>query len=198
MPSAVRWLLPPLACPPHAPLTAGASDRLEVLEAMRRDGLLVHVAGGVYLPVDVAGSVLARAAALARVVPPGGVVGMSTAAWLHGAPADFAPVEVLVPHNAGPRPAVEGVREHHTTIPAADVVRIGGLRLTTPARTAADLARCADAGTLAALRWLLAGSVTERQVLAVLHTNQRYRHNRRARAVLRGIRQARPPRRDGA
>jgi hypothetical protein len=193
VPSAVRWLLTAGACPPYAPLRAGTTQRAEVLEAMRREGLLVHVVGGVYLPADVAGSALARATALAQLVPAGGVVGMVTAAWLRGAPVGPEPVDVLVPHAAGPRPVVAGVREHRTTIPRGDVTTLAGLRLTTLARTAADLARCDDERALPALRWLLDGAVTEWQVLTVLRTNQRFRHNRRARAVLRGLRAERSP-----
>lgn len=188
VPSAVRWLLATGGCSPHTPLRAGTSERVAVLEAMRHEGLLVHVVGGVYLPVDVVGSALARATALTHVVPVGGVVGLLTAAWLYGAPADPEPVDVLVPHTAGPRPVVAGVWEHRTTIPAADVTTLAGLRMTTLARTAADLARCDDERALPALRWLLDGAVTERQVLSVLRTNQRFRHNRRGRDVLRGLR----------
>lgn len=188
MPSAVRWLLTSGSCAPHAPLQAGAPERAEVLELMRREGLLAHVVGGVYLPVDVARSAQARATALAQLLPAGGVVGLLTAAWLYGAPADPDPVDVLVPHTAGPRPVVAGVREHRTSIPADDVTTLAGVPLTTPARTAADLARCDDGRALPALRWLLDGSVTERQVLSVLRANQRFRHNRRGRVVVRGLR----------
>lgn len=188
MPSAVRWLLPAAACSPQAPLRAGQTERAEVLEAMRREGLLVHVVGGVYLPVDVARSALARAAALALLVPAGGVVGLVTAAWLYGAPADPEPVDVLVPHSAGPRPVVAGVWEHRTTIPAADVTTLAGLPLTNLARTAADLARSDDERALPALRWLLDRRVTERAVLGVLRTNGRFRHNRRGRMLLRELR----------
>lgn len=190
MPSAVRWLLPPSACSPATPLLVGTSGRSAELEAMRREGLLVHVVGGVYLPVDVAGSALARAAALAHVVPRSGVVGMVAAAWLRGAPVDPLPIDVLVPTTTGPRPVVDGVREHWTTIRPADVVTLGALPITTTARTAADLARCDDDDALVALRWLLAGHVTERQVRRCLRANHHFRNNGRARLVLRRIRDA--------
>lgn len=157
---------------------------------MRREGLLVHIVGGVYLPVDVAGSALARAAALEHVVPRSGVVGMVAAAWLRGAPVDPLPIDVLVPTSTGPRPVVDGVHEHWTTIRPVDIVRLGALPITTAARTAADLARCDDDDALVALRWLLAGHVTERQVLRCLRANHRFRNNRRARLVLRRIRDA--------
>jgi len=190
--SAVRWLLEPLPPPPIAPLVAGVSHAREELEAMRAEGLLVNVGGRVYLPADALGSVEARRAALALVVPAGTVAGLATAAWLHGAPVRPDPVEVLIPHSAGPRPVREGLAEHRTTVAASDVVGWPDLLVTTPARTAADLARQADDDrSLAALRWLLDHAVRERHVLAVLRGNGRFRNNRAARTLLRRLRDER-------
>lgn len=189
MTSAVRWLLPDAVRLPLAPLQAGVTHRREELEAMRAEGLLVHVAGGVYLPADATGSAQARVSAIALVARADAVVGLATAAWLHGAPVTPGPVEVLVPHAAGPSPSRDGVREHRTTIGTDDTSSWAGLRVTTPVRTAADLARQpAGDRSLDALRWLLAHGVRQRHVYAVLRANGRFRHNRRARAVLRQLR----------
>lgn len=192
MTSAVRWLLEPLPPQPIAPLVVGATHVREELEAMRVEGLVVPVGAGVYLPADALGSAEARRAALGLVVPSGTVAGLATAAWLHGAPVRPDPVDVLIPHSAGPRPVRDGVCEHRTTVTAADVVGWPDLLATTPERTAADLARQLDDDrSMAALRWLLDHGVRERQVLAVLRANGRFRNNRNARALLRGLRDER-------
>jgi hypothetical protein len=120
----------------HA-VAAGAVSRAQLQAGLYRS-LLWNVYADPGLPVD--HQLYARAAAL---VMPGDAVlaGRSAAGWF-GAP--FAqptqPVLVAVPPDSswrGPR----GVRVHRTVVPAAEVITVeGDIRITTPERTAWDVA----------------------------------------------------------
>jgi hypothetical protein len=179
----LAWLLTPPARGVVV-LRAGVELPRADLEAMRRDGFVVHVAGGTYLPCDAAPLRSARCAALRAVVPAGRVVALLAAAWAHGADADPDPVEVLVEHAVTrPRPEV-GVRERESRVPACDVVEVDGVRLTTRARTAADVARWLPAGTAApVVAALMAAGTSATDVLEVLG-RRRYRNAVRARALV--------------
>jgi hypothetical protein len=188
----LRWLLRPAAASPApGPLRAGRDQPRAVLAAMARDGLLAHVAGDVYLPADLTGVREHRLAALALLV--GGavgedaVVGLLAAAWAHGARTCPDPVALLVPRWSH-APLPDGVREHESVVPPEHVVRAGGLRLTSPARTAADVARWLPPREAEpVLADLLATGVTREEVLAVLDGQRRVRHARRARTLVRAI-----------
>jgi hypothetical protein len=79
-------------------------------------------------------------------------VGFRTAAWIHTGGDEPAVVELAVP--AGGRRVVgRGIRVRRVaSLGAADVVRLGGVPVTTPARTAADVAR--DLPAAEAMDWL--------------------------------------------
>ncbi|HWF27833.1 MAG TPA: DUF559 domain-containing protein [Mycobacterium sp.] len=68
-----------------------------------------------------------------------GIIGGRAAAALHGAKwvDDFTPIEIVGPFNHPP----PGVIVRRERISEEDVVELGGLRVTSPARTAFDLAR---------------------------------------------------------
>lgn len=108
-----------------------------------------------------------RAAALT--LPAGSAVGGRTAAWLHGVDVaeQDAPVEVVLPRAAAYAPR-DGLQVRRALLAGGDVVEVEGLPVTSPVRTAFDLARleplveavaCLDALTHA-------GAVTPAQIEA--------------------------------
>lgn len=139
---------------PQQPFTLGHADRLGIargrLHRAVTDGVLRRVHRGVYVRSDIPDTIEQRAAATALVVAPTSVVTDRTAAWIHGVDVlTYAEHEVL--------PAVEScvLRTHSRTRRAgvdgrtrdllpADVMKIGGLKLTTPLRTALDLGCCLE------------------------------------------------------
>jgi hypothetical protein len=106
-----------------------------------------RVLHGVYVDARIPDSLELRAAALARVVPPGALVCRGTAAWLYGADllppgAHLAipPVELLIPEGAlVPRRA--GCLPYSAQIDHRDVEIVHGLAATTPLLTTIELAR---------------------------------------------------------
>lgn len=124
----------------------GFTDRR--IRSALRDGELRRVFRGVLVRADLADTVQLRAAALALVVPTHQVVTDRTAAWLHGVDVyGLTDKEIL--------PAVEvcalrgravtelaGVDGRTRDLEPRDVMTIGGVRVTTPLRTALDLACC--------------------------------------------------------
>jgi hypothetical protein len=98
----------------------------------------VHVAASVLVDPVV------RALAAWELVGATGIIAGYSAAELHGAACAHpdAPAEVLLvpPHQRRSRP---GLRVHRDRLGPDDVTEVGGLRLTTPLRTAYDLARWA-------------------------------------------------------
>lgn len=117
------------------------------LTELVRLGLVRQPFRGVYLDHLVADDLASRVACVSKVLPPGGVVCRRTAAWLYhvdtGAPGERGhevPLECAVPVGAVPlrRP---GVLSYATPVAAADVGHVGGVPVTTPTRTAVDLAR---------------------------------------------------------
>ena len=104
-----------------------------------------RVLRNVYVACDVPDTVEVRAAAAALAVVPGAVFVDRTAAWLHGVDVfDYRELEVLPPvecvvlrdRSRIERPeCVGGERD----LAPSDVMRVHGLRVTTPLRTALDL-----------------------------------------------------------
>jgi hypothetical protein len=182
--AAIDWLLAPTR-PPAPTLLAGEDYPRAVLEVMRRDGLVVHVAGDVYLPADVAALRPHRHAALRLLTPAEAVVGMLAAAWAHGCDVPPAPVDLLVPHSGAVGMVGAGVRLRQMEVPAVDVVTVDGLRLTTLTRTALDVARwLPEPQARPALARLLTAGVQVEDVLGVLQEGRRYRNAVRARRLL--------------
>jgi very-short-patch-repair endonuclease len=119
----------------------------EEVRTLVRHGDVREVVHGAYVSADVPDTLGLRAAALSRLVPARTVVCRRTAAWLYGvdvmalgAHLKTPPVELLVPAGTaavrrGGAIGYSGVLADH------EVVEIDGLRVTTPQRTALDLAR---------------------------------------------------------
>lgn len=133
------------------PFTSTDANRAGInrsgLRLLVQDGLLQHPVRGVYDLADREDSLEWRVACLRLVVPDDAVVVDRTAAWLHGAPMALAPGDHLdTPRVAVFRPpgyrlrndlAISGER----SLRSDDVRQLGGLRVTTPLRTACDLGR---------------------------------------------------------
>jgi hypothetical protein len=90
-----------------------------------------------------------RCEAVALVMPPAAVISRRTAAWLHGFEAygpsvrdEWMQVECVVPARLS-RVRRRGVSGWEETLLPEDVTSVGGIRVTTPTRTAVDLARYA-------------------------------------------------------
>jgi len=101
-----------------------------------------HLFRDVYVHVDAPDTVAMRAAAAALVLPPDAVIGYTTAAWLHGADVrttPLGPVEVILQRGGQLRRA--GLRATSALLDRGDVTVVGGIPVTSPVRTAFDLAR---------------------------------------------------------
>ncbi|MBF4161747.1 hypothetical protein [Nocardioides acrostichi] len=109
-------------------------------------GEVRRVLHGAYVRADVPDDPPLRAAAAALVLPPRMVVCDRSAAWLHGVDA-FDPQALDVPPRLemvapdGTRPRTQGVRGGRRTLVPDDIVLLDGVQVTSPLRTAADLAR---------------------------------------------------------
>jgi hypothetical protein len=109
-------------------------------------GVLRRPLRAVYVDARVSDTRDLRVECLALVLPPRAVVWGKTAAWVWGVDS-FGPdertlldPECAVPHHRG-RPTYDAVRTVEQTLPAGDIVELAGFRVTTPRRTALDLAR---------------------------------------------------------
>lgn len=120
----------------------------------RRGGLLVPVARGVYAVGDVTPAVRLRAVVA---VLPHGAGSHHTAGSGHGLPLrPLGVVEVATSHRT--KLVIEGVRLRTTNwLPADDVTTVGGVRVTSVARTLCDLAAVV---TRSRLRHLLEVAIT--------------------------------------
>lgn len=114
---------------------------LSELTAARIDGLLVEV-GDVYVPADLVEGRDVRAAGVAALVRPGTAASGPTAAWIHGA-LDAAPTPHHLRRAVARRirpPQSPRIAYHDTPLPGEDVESIGGVLVSTAARTLFDLA----------------------------------------------------------
>ena len=138
---------PPL---PDLPFTTAEARRLgfdsPTLSAAVRDGALRRLFTGVYVRADVTDSVLLRAQAAALVMNPRSVLCNRTAAWLHGVDvfryAELETVPELESFVLRGRRATERLDCQGRTrdLRPEDWQTIDGVRVTTPLRTAVDLA----------------------------------------------------------
>lgn len=127
---------------PVAPFTPAQAARAGIgraeLERWQREGRIIRLVRGVYLDARIAVSHAVRAQALALVIGRRQILVDRTAAWVHGAD----PVRA---RSGDPLPI-----DLHSTrrrlgevigLEAGDVIVVGGLRCTSPLRTALDLSR---------------------------------------------------------
>ena len=146
---------------PHRP-GPGAAER-RAADRDVRDGLLHRVVGDVVVAADVDLDPAGRAVALALLLPPGAVALGGTAAWVHAGDRLSAPtvLEVALPAPAARRLQREGssagvpVTATRSVPPAAEMVEVGPLTVTTAARTLLDVARVTPQRTAQVHRALL-------------------------------------------
>jgi hypothetical protein len=134
---------------PAQPFTLADARTLGIsrksLRLLTQAGTVRRVFHGVYVRTDVPDTVQTRAAALAIILPPFAVVCDRTAAWLHGVdvltyrelgtppPLDLVSIRDLTPSR------LKGVNGGERDLDPLDITVIGGIRVTTPLRTALDL-----------------------------------------------------------
>jgi hypothetical protein len=141
-----------------APFRPGTADRAEVARLVA-EGLLRPLAGPVHVGAHAPDTEALRArSVLLALAPPGGlwpigacacgVVGFATAAWVHtGGPA-ASPIDLIIAPGST-RPRQGRMRLHEHRLAPREVHLVAGLRLTSPVRTAADLARSLPAAQVA-------------------------------------------------
>jgi hypothetical protein len=135
------------------------------LSAARIDGHVVEI-GDAYIPADAVETPALRAASVSDVVPAGCAATLVTAAWIHGA------VPILPNRLTVQRARTHGrrldwsarIEYHDSLIPAEDLMTLGGLAVTTPTRTLADLARCLDPSARGAARAMTATRLADPDV----------------------------------
>lgn len=116
------------------------------MERMLRAGVVRRLLRGVYVDASVAEDIGLRSRALGLVVGDGRIVVGATAGWLYGACDAPQRLDLATSRTRG--------------LPARDVTSVRGLRVSTPLRTALDLARMLPpAAALAALDTLLRDGV---------------------------------------
>jgi hypothetical protein len=135
---------------PPRPFTSKDLEDLDLtrgrLRALLADGVVRRILQGVYVRCDLPDSVELRAWAARLTMPPHTVVADRSAAWLYGIDC-FDPVEhhcralevvAIDEHERSRRPELYGGKR---ALHAEDVCEVNGVLVTSPARTAADLAR---------------------------------------------------------
>lgn len=133
------------------------------LQAMASDGVLQQVYQQGYAPPGSATTPQLRARSAALGVPPvirqRVVAGRLTAAWIHGCSPEPDRLALLVDskRRISSLRSTRGCTLHEVRLGPFDVVSIGGLMVSSPLRTALDIALHVDAGrAVPALRGLLA------------------------------------------
>ncbi|MDD7929975.1 SAM-dependent methyltransferase [Microbacterium thalli] len=117
------------------------------LAAARLDGDVVEV-GEAFIPADAVETAELRAASLRPLLSLGLAVTHLSAAWVHGAVADPPARHTVQRCSARRLHHVIDIRLHYRDrrVPPGDLSLIGGVPVTTPARTLGDLVRSALSG----------------------------------------------------
>lgn len=125
-------------------LASGASR--QQLRLAVADGVLAQVFRGVYVASELAGDLAVRAAAASLILPEHAVVSDHTAAWLHGIDThepgalDVPPPLYVVSKGGADRSMRPGLVAGKRDLTEDEVCLVDGVPVTTPLRTAADLA----------------------------------------------------------
>ncbi|WP_403024874.1 hypothetical protein [Salinibacterium sp. GXW1014] len=128
--------------PRLAPVLTELDLPLQELQAARLDGDLYAIGDG-FASIDEFEQAHHRALSLGAIARPRFIAERMTAAWVHGAvPAPPAVFEFCVSHSARARAQVSPrVQVREVVIAPSDVVRFGGIAVTSPLRTVIDLLR---------------------------------------------------------
>lgn len=139
-------LLEPLEAPFTWPTARDHGLSRKQLTALVREGDVRRVLRNVYVGAHVPDTVESRVAAARLVISPWSVICDRTAAWLWGVDTfDYRELEILPPIESfvlrgHSRPRRIGVNGGVRDLRSRDVVDLGGLAVTSPLRTALDLA----------------------------------------------------------
>lgn len=156
------------------------------LHAAALDGELLPI-GGAFCPTDSIPCADLRAASVAAEAGPRAIAEQLTAAWIYGLlTSPPARLQLCVDATSGYRPlstARQAFRE--VVIGPEDVLTLGGMPVTTPLRTAIDMARAphANGAIILALSRLGRGFTLE-DCTAVIETRRNLPHRNRAISVL--------------
>lgn len=162
------------------------------LFALLQNGDLRRVVRGVYVDARAPDTLLLRAAALAKAVLPHAVICRRTAAWLLGIDVlaigshlELPPVEFVSPAGTAVTRRA-GTRGFTAILPDSDITVVAGLLVTTPLRTALDLARWLERpDALAAVDAMLhAGLVELAELAAALERHPGMRWIAQAREIV--------------
>lgn len=140
--------LPQPAPQPLPLLLPDAQFSLGELHAMKLDGVLHHLMGDAFRPAGVPPAPGLRAGALAAQVPASlagrTIVGLLSAAWVYGCSPPAYPLELLLTPGGKSAllPPFSGCSLRQIRLGAGDVWELAGTWVTSPVRTAADIARC--------------------------------------------------------
>lgn len=177
---------------------AGPDDVREFARLVDSD-LVRRVVADVHVSLDEPDDTLTRAAAVREVLPhrllaAGVTVHGPDAAWLHSGGDGPDTVHVALPSGRG-RAGAPYVVVHEARLGPGDVTVVEGVRVTSPERTAADVARCLPpAAALPALDRLAATVPLEpRDVLVALERLSGCRGVEAARQTLQGWADSRRP-----
>ena len=164
--------LPPPGQAPHGPIASGVTPgelyspgplfTWPELQAMASDGVLVQLYQRGYLPPGTRATPQLRARAAAVLIRPAirqrVVAGRMTAAWIFGCAAEPDRLALLVDANRriSSLRSARGCTFHEVRLGPFDVVSLGGLMVSSPLRTAVDIAVHVEAErAVSALRALL-------------------------------------------
>ena len=136
------------------PRESAVLDEDGVAEHTLRTSRWERTARGLYVPAGSSRTTTQRILSAAALLPPGGVIGGWSAAYVHGADhldgldqrRRELPVDVLLPPGLHRLP-VPGVEYRRAALGAGETTLVHDLPVTSPLRTALDLARCSDSVT---------------------------------------------------
>ncbi|AIY00579.1 hypothetical protein ART_0980 [Arthrobacter sp. PAMC 25486] len=135
--------------PPAAILVPGEQFILAELHAMKLDGVLAAVIGEAFRSTTQEETPGHRAAALVHHIPaamaPRAVLGQLSAAWVYGCAPPPTVIALLQNHEgkSASLPPFSGCTLRQVYLSPQEVLSIGGVLVTSPLRTALDVARTA-------------------------------------------------------
>ncbi|MDQ0850093.1 hypothetical protein QFZ65_002031 [Arthrobacter sp. B3I9] len=173
------------------------------LQAMASDGVLTQLYQRGYLPPGARSTPHLRARALGTMIPPTirqrVVAGRLTAAWVYGCAQEPDRLALLVDANRriSSLRSTRGCTFHEVRLGALDVVSLGGLMVSSPLRTALDIALHVETDralpVLAALLERSELGVRLRLLRLAVEATPRVPHKKAALERLDALEAARPP-----
>ena len=133
----------------HELIVPGTDFILAELHAMKIDGVLAQITGQAFRSTAVLETPALRAAALAHHIPAAlttrAALGQLSAAWVYGCAPPPVVIALLLDNdgNSASLPAFSGCSIRQVHLDASEVLKIGAVLITSPLRTALDVARTA-------------------------------------------------------